>query len=131
MHKEVITYIDYDGVEQTEEFLFNLNKAELMEMNFSASGGMEKMLKRIVEAKDTKRIVEVFKDIILKAYGEKSDDGKRFIKYRDGHNLADDFAQSEAYSELFMKLATDEDAAIAFINGIIPKQLADELAAKG
>lgn len=129
MIKKTLSYTDYDGNERTEDFYFNLNKAELMEMDFSASGGMEKMIKNIVDAQDTKRIIEVFKDIILKSYGEKSVDGKKFIKVRDGHRLAEDFAQTEAYSELFMQLATNDKAATDFINGIIPQSLAAEIAA--
>lgn len=128
MIKKTLTYTDYDGNERTEDFYFNLSKAELMEMDFSASGGMEKMIKRIVDAQDTKRIIEVFKDIILKSYGEKSADGRRFIKVSDGRRLAEDFAQTEAYSELFMELATNDKAATEFINGVIPQSLAAEIA---
>ena len=129
MIKKTLTYTDYDGNERTEDFYFNLSKAELMEMDFSASGGMEKMIKRIVDAQDTKRIIEVFKDIILKSYGEKSADGRRFIKVSDGRRLAEDLAQTEAYSELFMELATNDKAATEFINGVIPQSLAAEIAA--
>ena len=121
MLKKTITYTDYDGNEQTEDFYFNLTKAELMEMNFNTEGGMEKTIKRIVDTKDIKQLIEIFKDIILKAYGEKSDDGKRFIKVRDGHKLCEDFAQTEAYSELFMELASNDELASDFINGIIPQ----------
>ena len=127
MIKKTITYTDYDGNNRTEDFYFNLSKPELMEMDFSATGGMEKMIKRIVDAQDTKRIIEVFKDIILKSYGEKSADGKRFIKSKE---LSEGFSQTEAYSELFMELATNDKAAADFINGVIPKSLAAEIEAK-
>lgn len=129
MIKKTLTYTDYDGNERTEDFYFNLSKAELMEMDFSATGGMEKMIKKIVDSQDTKRIIEVFKDIILRSYGEKSADGRKFIKVQDGRKLAEDFAQTEAYSELFMQLATDDKAATEFINGVIPQSLAAEIAA--
>ena len=87
------------------------------------------MIKRIVEAQDTKRIIEVFKDIILKSYGEKSADGRKFLKVIDGRKLSEEFAQTEAYSELFMELATNDKAASEFINGVIPQSLAAEMAA--
>lgn len=128
MYKKTITYEDYDGNERTEDFFFNLSQAELMEMDFSASGGLEKFIHRIIESQDSKRLIELFKEIIMKSYGEKSLDGKSFLKRRDGHALADDFAQTEAYSELFMELATDDKAATEFINGIIPRKLAEEVA---
>jgi len=112
-----ITYIDFDGNERTEDFYFNLTKAEVAEMEMSTEGGLAKMLSKIVSAQDSKRIIEVFKDLILKAYGEKSPDGKRFIKTQD---LRDAFSQTEAYSELFMELALNADAAAAFVNGIVP-----------
>jgi len=118
MLRKTIKYTDFNGVERSEEFLFNLTKAELVEMEMSEKGGLEKTLERIIEENDSKKIVAIFKDLILKAYGEKSEDGKRFIK---SDELTASFAQTDAYSELFMELATSTEAATAFVNGITPK----------
>lgn len=124
MLKKTIAYTDYDGNERKEDFYFNLTKAELVELDMGTTGGLEKMIQKIIETKDQPRIMELFKKIILLAYGEKSADGRRFVKIdKDGHKLADDFAQTEAYSELFMELATNDNAASAFVNGIIPANL--------
>jgi hypothetical protein len=117
MLKKTITYVDYDGNERTEDFYFNLSKAELIEIETSNNGGLSKMIEKLVAEQDMKRIVEIFKDIILKAYGEKSLDGKRFIKSAE---LRDSFEQTEAYSQLFMELATNAESAAAFVNGITP-----------
>ena len=117
MLKKTITYEDFDGNERTEDFYFNLSKAEIMEMELSVSGGMTQMLNRIVSEQDGEKIIKTFKEIILKAYGEKSPDGKRFIKSEE---LSTAFSQTEAFSQLFMELATDADAAAKFVNGIIP-----------
>lgn len=117
MLKKTMTYVDFDGNERTEDFYFNLTKAEVTEMEMSTEGGLRNMLEKIVAAQDAKRIIEVFKDLILKAYGEKSPDGRKFIKNQE---LRDAFAQTEAYSDLFMELATKADAAANFVNGIIP-----------
>lgn len=117
MLKKTITYTDYNGVERTEDFYFNLTKAELMEMEIGTTGGMADMIKRIIDAKDAPAIIKIFKELVLKAYGEKSADGKRFVKSEE---ISNSFAQTEAYSQLFMELATDADAAAAFVNGIIP-----------
>lgn len=117
MLKKTITYTDYNQAERTEDFYFNLTKAEVMEMEMSTSGGLAEMIKKIVAAKDAPAIIKVFKDLILKAYGEKSPDGKRFIKSEE---ITTAFAQTEAYSQLFMELATDPDRAAEFVNGIIP-----------
>lgn len=124
MLKKTITYNDYNGTERTEDFYFNLTKAEIMEMELSTSGGLAEMITRIVAAQDQPAIIKVFKDLILKAYGEKSPDGKRFIK---SDELAMAFSQTEAYSELFMELASDAEAASKFITGIIPADAAKEL----
>ena len=121
MLKKTITYQDYNGIERTEDFYFNLTKAEIMEMEMGTEGGMADMISRIISAQDTPSIIKVFKDLLLKSYGEKSPDGKRFIKSKE---LSDSFAQTEAYSVLFMELATDSDAASNFINGIIPSDIA-------
>ena len=118
MLKKPITYTDYEGVERKEDFYFNLSKAEVLDMEMGTTGGMVKMLTKIVESKDGKKIIETFKNIILKAYGEKSDDGRRFIKSKE---ISEAFSQTEAYVELYMELATNTDAATAFVNGIIPQ----------
>jgi hypothetical protein len=115
--KKTISYVDFDGNKRNEDFYFNLTKAEVMEMEMSAEGGLTKSLENIVATQDSKRIVEVFKDLVLRSYGVKSADGRRFMKSQD---LRDAFSQTEAYSELFMELATNADAAAAFVNGIVP-----------
>lgn len=117
MLKKTITYTDYDGHERTEDYYFNLTKAEVMEMEMSTSGGLAGMIQRIVAAQDAPAIIKIFKELILKAYGVKSPDGKRFIKSEE---LSTEFSQTEAYSILFMELSTDSDAASDFITGIIP-----------
>lgn len=117
MLKKTIKYTDYDGQEREEDFYFNLNKAEIAEMEYSVSGGLSKMITKVVETKDNTVIMKIFKDIIMRSYGEKSPDGKRFIK---SNKLSEEFVQTEAYSELFMELATNTDALTAFINGIVP-----------
>ena len=103
MLKKTITYTDYNGVERTEDKYFNLSKAEIMEMEMSTAGGFAEMVQGIVKAQDAPAIMKIFKDIILKSYGEKSPDGKRFIKSKE---LSDEFSQTEAYSDLFMELCT-------------------------
>ena len=117
MLKKTITYTDYDGNKREEDYWFNLSKAECMEMELSTNGGMENMIKKIISEKDNAKIVKVFKEIILKAYGVKSPDGKFF---RKSPEISADFAATEAYSELFMELSTDADAAAKFINAVLP-----------
>ena len=120
MLKKTVTYVDYNGVERTEDFYFNLSKAEVTEMELSVEGGFSKMLEEIVKSNDNARILELFKEMVLKAYGEKSADGRRFVKSKE---LSEAFSQTEAYSEIFMELAMDEKAAAAFVNGIMPVNL--------
>ena len=121
MLSKKIKYVDYNGVERDETFLFNLSKAELMEMQLGTTGGLADMIKNIVAAQDTPSIVKIFKKLVLQAYGEKSPDGKRFIKVdENGQPLSRKFAETEAYSNLFMELATDADAAAKFVRGIVP-----------
>ena len=132
MREERITYIDYNDVERTESYFFNLSKAELMEMELGTTGGFAEMLKRIVETQDQPALIKIFKEFVLKAYGEKTPDGKRFMKFdENGRPLSANFAQSEAYSVLFMKLATDADAAAKFINGVVPADIAQEAQKQG
>lgn len=123
MLKETMTYEDFNGEERTEDFYFNLTEAEVTEMQLSTNGGLAEMIQKIIKAKDIPAIISIFKDILLKAYGEKSADGKYFKKSKE---LSEAFSQTQAYSDLYMKLATDADAASAFINGLLPKKMAEE-----
>lgn len=124
MLTKTIKYTDFDGVEREEKFLFNLTKAELMEMELGTTGGLSDKIRGIVEAQDTPTIIKIFKELILKAYGEKSADGRRFIKVDDrGVPLSVGFSQTEAYSTLFMELATNADEAAKFVQGMIPADI--------
>lgn len=122
MLKKTVTYRDYNDVERTEDFYFNLSKAELLEMELGTSGGLAEMIRKIVAAQDAPAIIKVFKELVLKAYGEKSADGKRFIKSEE---LSEAFSQTEAYSQIFMELATDDNKAAEFVNGIVPAGMSE------
>ena len=121
MLKKLIKYTDYDGRERSENFYFYMSKAELMEMELGTVGGMQNLIQLIIDKQDIPKIMDAFKTIILKAYGEKSPDGRRFIKSKE---LSEAFSQTEAYSNLYMELITDANAASAFINGIVPEDIA-------
>lgn len=122
MYKKTITYTDYDGNERTEDFYFHLNKAELFEYEFLTNGGTSTLINKIISEKDQPRLVKLFKELILMSYGEKSLDGKRFVKNKE---LTDAFTQTEAYSNLFMELAVDEKSAAEFVNGIMPAEFVE------
>ena len=125
MLKKVIKYTDYNGVEREEEKYFNFNKAELMEMELTTVGGLSGLIDKIIKTKDYPTLVKMFKGLILDSYGEKSADG---IQFEKSDSIRKRFEQSEAYSELFMELATNSESAADFVNGIIPKDLRDQVA---
>ncbi len=120
MLKKTIKYTDYDGNEREEDFYFNLSKAEVTEMELSKEGGMSEYIKKISATQNAPELIKLFKEIIIKSYGEKSLDGKRFIKNKE---LTEAFIQTEAYSELFVELASNADEAVKFVNGIMPKNM--------
>lgn len=120
MIKETITYNDYNGNERTEDFYFHLNKAEIAKMEMSTKGGLAEQIKRIIKAQDAPAIIAVFEDLIKKSYGVKGPDGRGFYKRQSD---LEDFMATEAYSILFMKLATDDKAGAKFINGIMPADM--------
>lgn len=119
-----ITFTDYDGETHTEDFYFNLNKAEVLQMQVSQKGGLAYYVKEIIKEKDYNRLSELWKDIILKSYGVKSADGRRFIKSKE---LSEEFEQTEAFVELFTKLALDAKAAAEFMNKVVPEELSVDL----
>lgn len=120
MLKKAITYVDYNGVERTESFYFNLSKAELIEMEYGTVGTFTSMIQNIIDAQDEPELIKLFKSLILKSYGKKSADGRRFEKSEE---ISKDFSETEAYVILFMELARDSKAASEFVNGIIPADI--------
>ena len=118
MFKKTIEYTDFNGEKRKEDFYFNLTKAELLEMQLSKEGGLRDFLIAIVQTKDVPKLVEMFKKLILMSYGEKTPDGRHFMK---NDEIRQRFECSEAYSELFMELATDSDSAAEFVNALLPE----------
>lgn len=118
MYVKPITYTDYDGVQHTDKFYFNISKAELIEMDASETGGLTKRLQEIVDANETADIFKRVKSIILKAYGRKSPDGKRFIKSPE---MSQEFEQTEAYSELIMEFMQNPKSFEEFMRHTLPK----------
>lgn len=120
MLKETIKYTDYNGTEREEDFYFNLSRAELIDMEYSTAGGLKELLERIIKEKDTVKIYQMFKTIVMRSYGEKSDDGKHFVKSKE---ISEAFAQTEAFSELMMKFVSDAEFAAKFVNGVVPSNI--------
>ena len=117
MLKKTLTYTDFDGNERTEDFYFNLTEAEITNMQLTTEGGMQAYLKKIIESKDQKKLIETFEEIVRKAYGEKSPDGRRFNKSPE---ITEAFTQTQAYSDIYMELVMDDIAAAEFVNGVLP-----------
>lgn len=120
MLKETIKYVDYNGIERTEDFYFNLSETEIIEMASTTEGDLAEELKKMVESKDGSRIMKTFKDLVSRAYGEKSADGRRFVKSPE---ISKAFFETEAYNKLFMRLVTEPEYAANFIAGIIPQEV--------
>ena len=125
MLKKTVTYTDYNGTERTEDLYFNISKAELAEMELGVTGGFSEMMKKIVAAQDVPSIVKIVKDLILKSYGEKSSDGRRFIKSPE---LSEAFSQTEAYTEVFLDLVASAENMADFVNAIIPSDISRKAA---
>ena len=119
MLKKYITYMDYNGVARKEAFYFNLSRSELIKMQLSTEGGMEEYLQRVIDTHDNRKLFELFDQLIKMSYGIKSEDGKRFIK---SEKLTEEFAQTEAYTELLLELMGDDstNAVLEFVKGIMP-----------
>lgn len=127
MIKQDITYTNFEGEQETETLYFHLNKVELMEMQVSEKRGLAQYITDIQKAENNKEIFRLFKEIVLRAYGERSGDGKKFIK---NERLREEFEGSLAYEELMVKIVTEADFAAKFVNGIMPAGMADQIAAR-
>lgn len=126
MIKKTITYEDFNGTNRTETFYFHFSQAEILEMEMSVAGGFAERIQKIVDAKDQPAIIKLVKDFVLDAYGEKSADGKRFMKSEE---IRTAFVENPAYSEIFMELATDAAKAAEFVNGVVPANMKGKIPA--
>lgn len=124
MYKITETYTDYDDNQRTEDFYFNYSKAELADLQFSVAGGLAGMIDKIIKTNDIPELVKLFRELIQKAYGQKSNDGRRFMKSPE---LTKEFTETVAYSQIYMRLATDSKAAQEFINKVVPKDMQDKM----
>lgn len=122
MYKWHHKYTDYNGNERNETFYFNFNRAELQDLEWRTPGGLENYMKRITSTLDGQALADMFKYIVQQSYGVKSDDGRRFMK---SDAILKNFTETEAYSDLYILLATDDKAAADFINGVFPKAMVD------
>ena len=123
MLKKTITYNDYNGIERTEDFYFNLSKPEVVKMQSSVKGGYHAQLKSIAADLNGAAIMEFFEELIRKSYGEKSEDGRRFQKSEE---ISKSFMETPAYEALFEELVTDDEAAAAFVNAVMPADLTEK-----
>ena len=130
MLKKAITYVDYNGSERTEDFYFNLNQGEVLDWEMSISGGLSEWIKKVSNTQDHPALVDLFKKLITKSYGEKSTDGKRFMKVDPvtGRPLYEAFCETEAFSQLYIELATNADKAAEFVKGILPADMGNKVA---
>lgn len=116
MHKETITYNDLNGVQRTEDFYFDLSKPEIVKMQASAKGGYDVQLRSIAAELNGAKIMEFFENFITKSYGEKSEDGRRFMKSEE---ISRSFMETPAYEVLFEKLVTNDKYAADFVNAVM------------
>ena len=124
MLKKTITYVDYNGTERKEDFYFNLTETEFTKITIKTPGGLGAHIDRIIKNNDGPAILDLFDSFVLGAYGEKSEDGRRFIKSKE---ISEAFSQTEAYNVLFEELATNEKACVDFIKALLPKKYVDQL----
>lgn len=128
MIKKTIKYEDFNGNTVEEDFYFHISKADLLEMEVGVEGGLSELLKKVAASENPKEILAHYKEIVLSSVGRKSEDGKRFVKTQE---IRDEFAQSEAYSELLIELATDAEASAAWVRGVLPGNISIEEATEG
>lgn len=117
MVKKTITYEDFNGEKRTEDHLFNLTKSEIVEWESSIEGGMSSWLERVASGKKVPEIIATVKEFILRSYGEKSPDGRRFCKSNERSNA---FYETPAYDVMFMEFMEDPNKFVDFIKAVMP-----------
>lgn len=134
MIKRTVTYEDFNGVTHTEDLYFNLTKTEmskivLEEAKFDPDGNQDEesmnafsdRLREIGRSGDGKKIIDMFEWLLKISYGEKSEDGRRFVK---NDEVYEDWRYSASYDQFWQDLMLSETGdMVEFINGIIPADL--------
>ena len=123
MIKKTVTYTDFDGNERTEDFYFHLTEQELTEWEMSVDGGLSGLIMKMANSKDDKKLTELLKELLIKSYGVKTPDGRGFIKNEE---VLNNFIYTQAFSDIYMELATDDKATSEFVNGVIPASLIEK-----
>lgn len=119
MYTKSVKYVDFDGNERTEDVRFNFTQEELVRLNLSKEGGLEYYLNKLIQTRNVKEVAEILREVLLKAYGEKSPDGKRFDK---SDEIRNNFANSAMFSDIYMELANDPDKCAEFFKKIVPQE---------
>ena len=120
MIKKTVKYVDFNGVDKSEDLYFNLTKTELNNLNFKHHGTYSDQLKAIVDNKDVKLVTELFAEIIQRGYGIKSEDGRNF---RKSPEILYDFTTSAVYDALMTELLENADEAANLFVGMLPSDL--------
>lgn len=118
MLKKEITFVDFDGNTQTETHYFNFSASELAKTEMGDSDqSLYSRIQTIIASNNNAQIIGLFEEVISDSYGVRSEDGKRFIKSKQA---SEEFLQTPAYDTMFMEMLTDVNAAVEFMNGIMP-----------
>lgn len=119
MIKQSISYVDYNGENQTEDFYFNLSKAEILEM-MVADENIVESLQNLAKNGTATQAMNWFKDLIQKSVGEKSEDGKRFVKSPE---ITKNFMESPAFSEFLFDIIQNPAKSEPFVQGLLPNDV--------
>lgn len=125
MLRKEVEYKDFDGNDRKDVLWFHLNEVEITEMDLETSGGLVKYMESIIDKNDVNQLITIFKDLLIRSYGERSMDGKHF--YKDD-KIRNEFVSSAAYPVLYMEMVSDADKAVEFINGIVPSNIREQMA---
>jgi hypothetical protein len=125
MLRKEVEYKDFDGNDRKDVLWFHLNEVEITEMDLETSGGLVKYMESIIDTNDVNQLITIFKDLLIRSYGERSMDGKHF--YKDD-KIRNEFVSSAAYPVLYMEMVSDADKTVEFINGIVPSNIREQMA---
>ena len=119
MQKLTVQYQNFDGDLETEDLYFHLNIKELQEMeNWDVP--LTKRIAKLTKTEDGKEAFELMRDIVEAAYGERSADGKRFVKNPE---VLKNFTQGLAYDEVIISFIDGTTDLGKFVEGLLPKKV--------
>lgn len=111
MFKHSVEYVDFNGSDRKEDLYFHLSLPEVTRLEAEIGMGLEDYIKGLTTNQELNTLLAFLERMLLSSYGQKTSDGKSFIK---SQVIREAFEYSQAYAEIFEQVLSNPDLARKF-----------------